>query len=95
MGGKLHAGTETLALDKGADQEQQMEFRGDALPPGKWSFTDGAGRTVVSHFDSEQVAVCYFNWDGPARRANLELWSVPAELQPGESLSMNHAFEFK
>lgn len=62
---------------------------------GEWTLTDpAAGRRIVPHFNSEQVEMCYFNWNGPQKRANLELWPASSELGPGESLTMEHEYVF-
>ena len=50
---------------------------------------------MISRFEPAQVAVCYFNWNGPEKRANLELWSPTTPLPPGESITIAHEYEVR
>ena len=81
-------------LNPGADRERELTFLAKNIAGGEWAFSDPASaRTVVSRFNPDQVETCYFNWKGPHKRANLELWSKKQELAPGASLTLAHEYE--
>ena len=88
------AGGGSVALDSGAQSEREHSLSNEALPRGEWRVVDpAANRIVISRFEPAQVAVCYFNWNGPEKRANLELWSPTTPLQAGESITLAHEYE--
>jgi hypothetical protein len=97
VGAELRVGgTPPVKLDSGAQSEREVSFSNDALSAGEWALVDRAAkRTIVSRFNPEQVAVCYFNWNGPDKRANLELWSPTRELKPGDSFTLEHEYEIQ
>jgi len=87
-------GAKEVGLASGQSQETELWLRGNDRPAGEWALIDqSAGVALVSRFDPAQVEICYLNWSGPDRRANLELWSPSARLEPGESITLAHAYE--
>ncbi|MCP4642662.1 MAG: DUF4838 domain-containing protein [bacterium] len=99
-GATLRLGTgpdaQTLPLDEGVERERELIVPANEMPGAEWAFTDaGTGRTVVSRFMADQMDTCYFNWNGPNQRANLELWSKKQELAPGGSLRLDHEYEIQ
>ena len=63
------------------------------LSPGSRRADGDQSSRLARRFDPAQVEICYLNWSGPDRRANLELWSPSARLEPGESITLAHAYE--
>jgi len=87
-------GAKEVSLASGQSRETELWLRGNDRPAGEWALLDqAAGVALVSRFDPAQVEICYLNWNGPDRRANLELWLPSTNLQPGESISFAHSYE--
>jgi len=83
-----------LALPADGPQEKDEFLSGDALPAGEWAVLDAAADlAIVSRFDPAQVGQCLLNRAARDNRVNLELYSKPAQLAPGQSLSLKHTIE--
>ncbi|MBN2310054.1 MAG: DUF4838 domain-containing protein [Candidatus Hydrogenedentes bacterium] len=92
----LRFGGQDISLAEGAMREKELTYRGDGRPDGEWAVVDPAAkRMLVSRFDPEQVGVCYFDWNGPQHRVNPELWSVTRQLEPGQTITIEHEYEFR
>lgn len=64
---------------------------GSGLPAGAWGITDrNRGITILNEFDPAQVRQCYL-YTSP-EFTNLELFSQPKTLAPGESLVLRHRY---
>ena len=64
---------------------------GSELPAGAWGITDRKGGvTILNEFEPAQVRQCYLYTS--AEFSNLELFSTPKTLAPGESLVLKHRY---
>ncbi len=94
-GAALDLGGLRRSLAPGATKETELWLREKDRPAGEWSIIDRAGKIrITNRFQPEQVEVCYFNWHGPDHRANPELWSPQRTLKAGESLVLDHRYQF-
>ncbi|MDD2706643.1 MAG: DUF4838 domain-containing protein [Verrucomicrobiae bacterium] len=83
-----------LAALKDQDGIMDVWFRGNDLPFGEWSFVDGAsGLEVINRFDPAKVSQCYLFSSSFLKQANLELFSTPSCLRPGESWEFSQTYE--
>ena len=72
----------------------ELWFTDDALPAGAWALVDlDAGRAIVHRFNPADVDRCYVNVSQVESRANLEVMTRPRQLQPGESVTIEHSYE--
>jgi len=62
---------------------------------GVWLFGDEAANFgLVNTFDPAAVKTLYCFWGERYEAMNLELWGEPTTLQPGESCTLSHAYEY-
>jgi galactose mutarotase-like enzyme len=82
-----------LANPEDPQAEKELWLRGDACPAGAWGvFDKKTGVGVLNTFSEKQVAFCYLNWNGKQGRVNLEQWSTPGNLKPGQSLVLRNSY---
>ena len=83
-----------LANEKDPQAEDQVWFDAHELPEGKWVLLDQkADVAVVATFVKAEVGKGLLNWSGKEGRVNLELYSPSVELEPGQSITIHHAYE--
>ena len=67
----------------------ETEYAGERLPAGAWGVVDeDTGRSVTLEFDPAQVRACYLFVDSRSGFYNLELFSRPTDLAPGDALEL-------
>lgn len=87
---------QTIRLPNERDPATEVnEFlSGEDVPAGAWAVVDeAAGLAIVNRFSREHISQALLNRSGSSNRVNLELYSVERELQPGESLALEHSYE--
>ncbi|NPV47735.1 MAG: DUF4838 domain-containing protein [Armatimonadetes bacterium] len=83
-----------LPSEKDPAAEVNEFLSGEDVPAGAWAVVDeAAGLAIVNRFERVQVSQALLNRSGSQNRVNLELYSLERELQPGESLTLQHTYE--
>jgi len=84
-----------LALPAGTSEKDEW-LAGADMPSGQWLLADPlAKHQVVCRFDPAQVGRCLLNRNAKHNRVNLELYSKPATLAPGQALRLKHSIEVR
>ncbi|MCS7310052.1 MAG: DUF4838 domain-containing protein [Armatimonadetes bacterium] len=86
----------TLLVRNAQEEWQERAVTGETflsgveMPAGAWGLRDRSGVLLLNEFDPSQVRQCYL-YTSPYF-SNLELFSQPKTLAPGESLVLRHRY---
>jgi len=73
--------------------EKDLFLEGPAMPAGWWRVINRKhGITLEGEFDPAQVGKCLLNYNREANRVNLELYSKPKVLGPGEIMEITYVW---
>ncbi len=76
--------------------EPNVFYTGDDMPDGYWRIVNSDGNVALgASFDPSEISKCLLNFSRPERRINLELYSQPRTLQPGESLRVHYSWRVR
>lgn len=79
-----------------AGLRQGEDYRGRDCPRGFWTFTGPKGLEVTQRFDNRQTDFTWLHaYPADLDELGIELWGRQVDLEPGESVTLEHELEVR